>query len=361
MNNKKSLYLLPLLMLVLACKVFASPTQIDTSPTQNTEPPSQSNESISTLPPPTTIASESDDPCNSDQWHILITNTIQYPLGDGWKFVIAELALENASVFWGKIDFSNVTVTTEDGFVYEPISGFLKFPAEPATRYSGEHFTSDLGSNSLFIYQKIPPGFIVRGDDRGYYKNEQILNYIFKVAENQQQFTIHGKKYVSCISNGESVYPSSASEIALPLNEVANPKYQIIDGKDNEIMPILNNPIELSGAGTFQVYKIERSHPQYYEDINAIYQYFTLTNGSQGYEVTDYINGYIIGDDGIVRTFGCPQSACDTADGQNGNGWFRVGPAQTTEGIYGIPVPLNVNNLIFILEWKDSLQLFKLQ
>ena len=358
-RHSRLIFLCSIISVLLACTITSRNIPPDSELPDTTESAENepSSPSLPTVSPSSIINDEYI--CDPESWKIIVANVIQYPIGDGWKFVIVEFALENASVYWGNLNVSNVTITTEDGFVYEPISGYLKFPAEPPTRYSGDHFTSDFGSNSFFIHERVPPGFVVKGDNRGFGRSEQILNYIFQVAENQQQFIINGKKYVSCIDDtGESVY-SSASELTLNLNDVAKPKFQIIVGRGGNIEPLLNNPIELSGAGTFQVYKIERSHPQYNEDFNAIYLYYTFTNGNQGYEVRDSITGYIIGDDGMIKVYGCPQT-CDTADGQYGGGSLRAGPGQTTEGIYGLPVPPNVRNLMFILEWEGTLQLFDL-
>jgi hypothetical protein len=305
--------------------------------------------------------SAEENPCYADMWRVIPTDVIQYPIGNGWKFVIIEMAIENSSPLWGKLNISDMTLTTEDQFVYKPFSsGYLQLPDTPQTRYSGSHFLSNLGSNNLFIYSLIPPGFVARGDNRGYSMGTRILNYVFEVAESQQNFTLHSKNTsISCIlNNGEKIFQST-NEFNLNVTQNITSVSYPLNRKDLTLKEIDDGTIELPGLGTLQFVKIERAQ-DYWNHEEVVFLHYIFTNGSQGYNTNGEVSGHIIGDDGIVRYPGCPSGTCYVTEGVSAGGYFSAGPGQSTEGVLGILVPSEVKNLKFVLESGNALTVFNL-
>ena len=124
MKTRTYCWLIIILISTLACGVtktsLSTPTPVIQETSSNDKFPN-----IPTLPLPASNATEVGQPCDIDKWHVLIVNSLEYPIGDGWKYIIAELALENSSTYWGKINLNNVIISTEDGFAYQPISGYF--------------------------------------------------------------------------------------------------------------------------------------------------------------------------------------------------------------------------------------------
>lgn len=334
------------------------PTELTSSPTvrSQTESPqlptrTLTSQSDPSMPPTSTLESISpgnEAPCNPENWRIIPTDVDEYSIGDGWKFVVVNLAIHNTSQLWGSIRIGNVSLSTEGGFVYTPHT------------YSHPDLPDGLERNFFYLSENLPPNFAVRGDNRGYRQAERHLNFVFRVAESQEQFTLGVPSVtVSCLLPNGEVSTESGEALIIDINRQSSTLNYPTDDESN-LRALIGSPVQLPGIGVFNFSKVERDQT-YYRSLDAVFLYYTFTNASEGYDVSGFLDGYIVGDDGIVRYTGCPMGNCTAPDGETSAGpGFGAGPAQSRDGVLGIRVPIGVENLKYILIYQTFHMAFDL-
>ena len=308
-------------------------------------------------PPTITIEPSSTEEvtCDINNWRIDPIEVIEIPVEDGWKYVLIYLTLSNYSPYWGNItyyDLDNITIRSEDGFGYIVESGYIELPNNPRTCFSEGNFTQNCGVNNLYK-SIVPPKFFIGGDNGMRYKFERKQSFIFKVAESQDNFTLNiSSTIIRCIMpNGEVKYEETIlrAQFEKNLPEYSN-MYPLIE--DWGFQELLGSTIEVQGVGKLRFTKLER-RINYGGDEEALYMHYEFANSNVGYESSGDISGYIIGDDGIARTPGCIKGSCKLSEDTYTTNHFSAGPGQTSNGIIGIMVPRNINNLKYVLYMED--------
>jgi hypothetical protein len=310
----------------IACGLTPSTTEESVSPTIE--------EAMSDQQPTLGLVSGDEDvsvsdpstPCSSKDWSFIPTDVItvdpQHVSSNrdysGFKFIVVPMAILNNSPYWGYLGtrVRDTFVTTEDGFIYPPegTSFYTDFPylAESARGLRGSWgIDSQLEISNLFL---VPPGFTYHGSNKPlnavYGEPDTWLQLVFKVAEGQNHFfvTIPTVR-IACLSPEGSYNYGQAGPIVLDL---ARDTREVVFPTDNpdDYDPI-DDPIIIEGLGSIDLIDIKR-------DGESLFLDFQFTNASQGYEVGGKFDAYLIGDDGLFRSYECCAS-------------FKAGPGQTSE------------------------------
>jgi hypothetical protein len=242
-----------------------------------------------------------------------------------------------------------MTLTTEGGFVYEPINLDISEGLLEGYTYA----TGGLADNSLFV-RNIPPGFMIRGDNQfGWKLDVRTMHYGYMVAESQQIFTLQAPEVlIYCFSpSGEQISQKEEGfslSVDLNLTPITYPLVQV----DNGFQNILKSEITLE-KGRVQFTNVERSHIVW-EDVgiesDVMFLYYKYANASQGYDALEFFIGYVVGDDGIARHLGCPSNCVSSTGLQANITGLAAGPGQTVEGVFAFTISNEVSNLKLVFE-----------
>lgn len=310
--------------------------------------------------------------CQGNRWRIIPLAVYEYPQGDGWKFLVVPLAVENGSEVWGNIvgpvSYSNYRLTSEDGYMYEPFSGgFLKLPPGPTSPYT--EYAEAAKQNGFFVHSQIlipgvlPPGFRARGwnfiggGHLSYWgEPDGWSQLVFQVAESQSRYKVAIQNAgVRCIlpdgSMGSEILEPLVLDLSSDTTTLAFPGSAAI-----RVMEDLSSPFELAGA-SLQITELYRD--DYYSSYDGgltddmVVIKFRVENRSGGYEASGTINSYLIGDDGLIRIPGCSNPwFCQpgiSLDNPSHTGRFQVGPGQVGEASIGFIAHPSTGNLKFVV------------
>lgn len=340
MSKKVYLALSFLIVAGLACSFFAG----------NTAPASQTTQAVATEDQPSTSSDfyeatpTKDFLCQPEKWKVVPIGKYEFPMQDGWKLIIIEVAIQNQSQYWGSFMVwpgDNVSVTTEAGFAYPLAQQLYNISTDPPSPYGGRTLNSSIDIRVGVMTSMIAPGFNVRGRAvSGQYRDVYPYILAFQVADSQNQFILHiNYAGVNCILPDGSTDSGSLDPIVLNIDKDMGSVVFPTERPKNDFGS-MNEPFTLPDIGTLNFLEIQR-----YND--GLLFKFNVVNASAGYPMSGELNGYVIGDDGIIRSWDCVNtSSCWNPGG------FEAGPGLTAEGQLEFWVPKNVNNLKFL--WFDE-------
>ena len=247
-SNKTFLPISILFVIGLACNVISQPPNSSNPSTDNTEIPpaiiaTQESQLFTQLAPQATPS-----PCGEENWRVYPTAAYQSELEDGWKLLIVEFVVENGGEHWGRASISRsmVSVTTEDGFKYEPFDNWLKVPPSPQSPFAGTTFHQPLYIDTHLI----PPSFTVAGwVDTGVVSGE-INRYAFgfKIAQNQQHPIINIENVSGyCKLEGDEIGSFVIAPNSTPIEDVHQAILPTTE-PDNSFTN-LGEPIEIPNLG----------------------------------------------------------------------------------------------------------------
>ena len=305
---------------------------------------------------------EEEGACQGKRWRIVPLAVYEYPQGDGWKFLIIPLAVENGSELWGNFVGpinKGYNLTTEEGYSYGLYgSSWLGLQDVPDSPYSGFGFVR----GQIRIVGVLPPGFRSRGGtvDIGptyWGAPNSWSQLVFQVAENQEQFklTIQSAR-VHCILPDGSRESEILGPFELDLSTATAAVAFPSDKLANQISQDFSLPFEIGGA-SLQITNVYRGDTWFGDETgDLVIIEFQVTNLSGGYEVSGSIgsnDSYLIGDDGLIRRSGCGLSGCGS-DFPSLSGRFQVGPGQVGEASLGFIAPKEVGNLKFVVSHNQE-------
>lgn len=301
------------------------------------------------------ILTSNQNDCDVSNWEIIPIDIIEENIGDGWKYVLIYVAAFNNNANWSSLTSFTPphrgvpTLITEDGFEYQTID-YVIIPDDPQGCYSEGAYTISCDGNTINNFNILPPYYKFLGQ-----------HFVFKIAESQNQYKFSLDGNAACFLPGENRKDGDFS-ILIDVNE--NTIEYPVDEEFFEFNELLGGKLEIPEVGTIEFTRIERS-PTKQGNEDALFIYFDFINLSKGYNSEGEVDGYIIGDDGIIRDPGCLNNwnfeFCKTLEDRKADGWFRAGPGQTTDGIIGIKVPRETSNLKFVVTYQMSYSKYLLE
>jgi hypothetical protein len=280
--------------------------------------------------------------CESNNWSIYPINYYRYPQGDGWDFVLVDLAVTNNSKYWGTASMgpNNFTITTENGFAYAPFQGwFENVPQNPMSPYSGTtYYQYGFISSNL-----LPPGFTMIGLMESGVSSGAISRFTFgfKVASQQLHLVLNiNNTSVLCVNPDINNASETIPDTSIALENLSLPTLPT-NRPATDFQNITDLSIQIPEFGTI-------NYKNTAEGTDGMEFSFTFTNANQGYEETGSIlQSYIIGDDGISRISDCSIALTSCYD----QGGYDAGPGQTVDIL---PIPIrrpdaSVHNIKFVL------------
>lgn len=285
--------------------------------------------------------------CQVENWSIIPLKLYVFPYSQGFKHLVIPFAIKNDSSYPGYLltnEVSNWYVTSEGGFSY-PVETWPIWTPE-----GNEYTTTSTMINSQFYAPSqdlmLPPGFVRYGTSGGTYDEQS--NIIFKVAETQRSFTIVIPNLkIGCLHpDGQFYFEDSGvkSFLVEEGKEIAKINFPT-NRLDNDFESI-TNIIEFPDIGKFEYIGIERNTIAPCTTPCLIKMHFKFTNYSQGYEVQAPINGYIIGNDGLLSQRAWLTDGCGLD--------YYAGPGQTIDLTICFFNGGEVRNLKFIWVFPDK-------
>jgi hypothetical protein len=278
--------------------------------------------------------------CQAENWMVVSRGAIELPYDSpGWKLVLATVAVENRTDHYGwvTIDVSKVALQTEDGYQYSP---------ESVTGVTLEGLPGRVDFRAKSFQTKIvPPGFTLAGD-LSVMEGPFPLCYLpFKVAESQHnyQLTIAGIT-ISCGPGLEAIAIEAHSPVTLNANEretIAIPSIYPL--------PSIEDPIEAEGVGSLSLESIDRIPVD--NGWEEVYLGFALANASGGYEANGILDGYLVGEDGVIYPSGW---GLGIQPPKSYNPYYKVGPAQTGEVSLAFLIPSSIKNLALVMTYSSG-------
>ena len=335
MNKKTSLYILPLLIVVMACAFFAQPLQ--ESGDQATPAKQAQQAAEPTNLKPTATPSENKQIC---EVKIVIRGIDEIDLGDGSKTVFVRIELENTGAFWAMLKGpgddndtatqKSVFITAKDGSTY----GFIG-------RYEGGLPPQVLPDNNPTLYEQrgavvtafIPPGFSIRGQTMAGIPHD--YGFAFQMPSSQVPDTITIKNMTLICR-----YPDATPPIA-NLAET----YDLADVNDIQALPSTDEYTELIGSKietdiegqSIEFTAVTRNA----NTVNIFFNYINLSTS----EAYPNLSGHIIGESGLASCQANIEADCAYSIGSFGS----VQPGQTAEGLVAsYTVPETETNLMLV-------------
>lgn len=271
--------------------------------------------------------------CEGRNWNVVPTDVFEFPIEEGWKRVVVDLAIENASSYWGRITIDptqgSALLTTEGGFSYQAEAGNLRIPAELSTEYSGLNLRANQPINAPYL----PPGFRASGYSE---RNLDPFLLSFRVAETQTTYTLTLESVsVDCLLAGPESVTQTIPPVSLDLAKDVRTLSYPSDRPQSEFSGFLA-PLYVADVGEFRFTDIRRKQDGGAYDLEL---HFLISNESQGYEISGHVgrDAYIIGDDGVVQR---PQVA---------EGRFSAGPAQIVDSTMGFTAGSDTRNMKLVI------------
>jgi hypothetical protein len=274
------------------------------------------------IPSDTTTPNLSDGAlsCEGMKWQIVPSHVYQFPLGDGFKLVIAELAITNASQYWGHVSSVQLSVSTEGGFSYKPETDYSTIPEIPASPYANLRPSDTLINTGLFGFDIwMPPNFTMLGerDSGNQYKfQRQAYGAAFHVAESQQSLTLHldGLKIECMLPELNEPYEEEVPSRSIELVDAQLPTLPT----DQQRVELENLTVPNVGSITYSGYRLFEEG-----DMTMMALDFNFINANAGYATSGTLVGYIIGNDGFAIK-------ATKRSSNPGLAYFEAGPGQTT-------------------------------
>ena len=280
--------------------------------------------------------------CDAKNWSIAPIKYYRYPEGDGWDYVLVDLAVTNNSKYWGAVSMgpSDFIISTEAGYSYTPFQGwYSNVPQDPKSPYSGTtYYQYGYVSSSL-----IPPGFTTLGLMGSGVSSGAISRFTFgfKVASTQQHLTLNSSNTsVLCVNSDVKNASEAIPDTSVSMDNLSLPTLPS-NRPATDFQNITNLSIPIPNFGTITYKGIS-------EGSDGMEFGFTFTNANQGYEEKgSIIQSYFIADDGISRSSDCNVALTPCYD----QGGYDAGPGQTVDIL---PIPIrrpdaSVHNIKFII------------
>jgi hypothetical protein len=335
MNRIIKLLLSVFVLVALSCDVLSSSLPISTPSTSESPSNAQVNPtSVSqteTQPP-----SASNTQCDGDKWTFDPQAVYRYPQGNGIDLTIVDLAIHNGSdKYWGSSTIHDLYITTEGGYTYTytPYNYvYENIPTNPKSPYSGTSYRRGQWQGAPLT----PPGFTTLGIVGSDVSSGDIDRFTngFEIASSQKALTLHIKVSIFCKNPEFETISDWFLELSYSLDNLAN---YALPTSDN--YPDLGSqPIIVPDVGTF-VYKGQT------EQEGLYVLHFSFANANGGYSTSGSISAYLVGDDGLIRSF----DAYGTSLQGVGYCSYDAGPAQTVD-VNPCPfkIPPGVSNLKFV-------------